>query len=111
MCANLAKSNDASAAELLRQFALDLRWSWHHGSDELWKRLNPEFWEQTANPWVVLKSVSPQRLARVLADPEFCNTLERLRRTAESDAQAPGWFQQAHPESQLARVALSLIHI
>jgi glycogen phosphorylase len=105
MCAELANENQASAAELLRQLALNLRWSWHHGADELWKRLDPELWERTGNPWVVLKTASPQRLARAVADPEFCEILERLRRTAEYDARAPAWFQQTHPDSGLTRVA------
>jgi len=105
MCAELANENQASAAELLRQLALNLRWSWHHGADELWKRLDPELWERTGNPWVVLKTASPQRLARVVADPEFCEILERLRCTAEYDARAPAWFQQTHPDSGLTRVA------
>ncbi|MGO9947272.1 MAG: alpha-glucan family phosphorylase [Steroidobacteraceae bacterium] len=105
MCAESANRNDASAAELLRRFALDLRWSWHHGADELWKQLDATLWEQTGNPWMVLKSASPQGIARALADPDFCEIFERLKRTAESDAQAPAWFQQAHPDSQLAQVA------
>jgi starch phosphorylase len=105
MCAEPANENQASAAELLRQLALNLRWSWHHGADELWKRLDPELWERTGNPWVVLKTASPQRLAWAVADPEFCEILERLRRTAEYDARAPAWFQQTHPDSGLTRVA------
>jgi hypothetical protein len=53
----------AAGQELLRQLAIDLRWSWNHATDELWRRLEPELWAATHNPWVVLQTVSPQRLA------------------------------------------------
>ncbi len=105
MCAESIARNDGSAAELLRRLALDLRWSWNHGSDVLWKRLNPELWERTRNPWVVLRTASPQRVTQMLADPEFHEMLQRLSKKAEEEAQAPCWFRQVHSDSGLARVA------
>ena len=42
--------NDDALAEL----ALDLRWSWNHSTDKLWRELDPELWHITHNPWVVL---------------------------------------------------------
>src|SRR5271168_4152224 len=105
MCAELANGNDDLGGAMLRQLALDLRWSWHHGADELWKRLDPTLWEQTGNPWVVLRTASPQRVARALADPEFRDILQQLRRAVDNEVQAPAWFQKAHPDSGLARVA------
>ncbi len=34
----------------LAQLALDLRWSWNHATDHVWRRLDPELWELTHNP-------------------------------------------------------------
>ncbi len=91
--------------ELLRGLALDLRWSWSHASDELWKQLEPELWERTHNPWVVLCTASPKRLAQMLADPAFRATLMRLAKEAGEAAQNSSWFQQAHPHCAMKRVA------
>ena len=49
--------------EALTELALDLRWSWHHATDELWAELEPELWALTHNPWVVLQTASRTRLA------------------------------------------------
>ena len=63
-------------SDALTQLALDLRWSWHHGADELWSQLDPELWRLTHNPWVVLQVASPARLGIEVmlktqsADPE-----------------------------------------
>jgi starch phosphorylase len=105
MCADLAKITEESAAGFLRQLALDLRWSWHHGADELWKRLDPELWEQTGNPWIVLNTTSHLRFAQAFADLKFRENLERLVRATKIEARAPAWFQQAHADSGLAQVA------
>ena len=40
----------------LVELALDMRWSWNHGTDDLWHRLDPELWGLTQNPWVVLQA-------------------------------------------------------
>jgi starch phosphorylase len=68
--------NVETGIELLRQLALDLRWSWNHSTDELWRRLEPDLWLRTHNPWVVLQTVSPQRLATLLHDPAFRARIE-----------------------------------
>ncbi|MDE3198859.1 MAG: DUF3417 domain-containing protein, partial [Acidobacteriota bacterium] len=39
----------------LTELALDLRWSWNHAADALWKSLDPSLLDQTHNPWVVLQ--------------------------------------------------------
>jgi starch phosphorylase len=54
--------SDAQAYDALTRLALDLSWSWSHAADEIWKRLDPELWELTANPWLILHSMSNRRL-------------------------------------------------
>lgn len=57
----------------------DMRWSWNqswnHATDVVWRQLDPELWEMTNNPWVVLQTVSRDRIEQVSADPDFCRTL------------------------------------
>ena len=55
----------------LAELALDMHWSWNHATDEVWRQLDPELWEITHNPWVVLQTVSRDQIERVLADPVF----------------------------------------
>ena len=57
--------------EALLELAMDLRWTWNHVSDELWRRLYPELWALTQHPNVVLQTVARQKLASALADPGF----------------------------------------
>lgn len=55
----------------LADLALDLRWSWNHGADGVWKQLDPALWELTSNPWVVLQTVSREKLRLLLNNPKF----------------------------------------
>jgi starch phosphorylase len=89
----------------LAELALDMRWSWNHAADELWLQLDPALWELTHNPWVVLQTVSRDRLERVLADPAFRGKVDALVQSKERAAAAPAWFQQDHPHPPLTCVA------
>jgi len=51
--------------DLLAELSLDLRWSWNHCADELWRLLDPKVWELTSNPWVILQTVSRDQLQSV----------------------------------------------
>ncbi len=89
----------------LHRLALDLRWSWNHASDELWKQIDPDLWARTHNPWVVLRTASHRRITQMLANAEFRASLQRLTKEADEATQASTWFQQAHADSGLTRVA------
>jgi len=105
MSSAVAPRDVEAATELLRQLALDLRSSWNHATDAIWRELEPELWARTRNPWVVMQNVSSKRLARVLADPEFRRRVASLVGATRAAAQAPAWYQTAHPNSALTRVA------
>lgn len=84
---------------------MDLRWSWNHCADELWRRLDPALWALTSHPNIVLQTVSQERLGAALADPEFAGLLARLILVKRNAAAAPAWFQTNHPAAGLRGVA------
>src|SRR6266487_4311796 len=97
--------NPVDAFDALAELALNLRWSWNHAADELWGRLDPELWELTQNPWVVLQTVSREKLQAVSADPTFRQRVDELLQEKREAEQSPRWFQKAHPNSGLNLVA------
>jgi glycogen phosphorylase len=96
---------DVDGIDSLAELALDLRWSWNHGADELWQALDAALWDLTHNPWVVLQTVSRDRLERTLAEPDFRKKVNDLLRSKRELAGAPAWFQRNHPEGRLNCVA------
>ncbi|WP_442505569.1 alpha-glucan family phosphorylase [Novipirellula sp. SH528] len=85
--------------ESLAELALDLRSSWNHATDEVWRRLDAELWEITQNPWVVLQTVSRQRIENVLGDAAFRQKVDQLVEMRRQTAEQPAWFQQTYSES------------
>ncbi|TXH76579.1 alpha-glucan family phosphorylase [Thiobacillus sp.] len=96
---------DIEGFDPLAELALDMRSSWNHATDPVWRKLDPELWALTRNPWVVLQTVSREKLQGVLADPAFRKSLDALVQTRRNAGEAPAWFQQAHPRAQLGCVA------
>jgi len=81
----------------LFQLALDLRWSWHHGTDELWRALDAEIWDTTRNAWLVLNSVSGDRLEELAADPEFQNSYNAQISAHQEFIEADTWYSSECP--------------
>jgi starch phosphorylase len=42
---------DIEGFDSLAELALDMRWSWNHAADEIWRQLDPVLWELTYHPW------------------------------------------------------------
>lgn len=97
--------SDKAISDALTDLALDLRWSFNHSADQLWEQLDPEFWELTHNPWVMLQTISEERLRTVTSDPKFQRLLADLHREQTSAEASPGWFQRAHPHSGVSAIA------
>jgi glycogen phosphorylase len=91
--------------DCLAELALDLRWSWNHATDNVWRQLDPALWELTQNPWVVLQTASKDKLGSVLANATFRKTIDDLRQAKRQASETPAWFQKNHPESPLKCVA------
>jgi starch phosphorylase len=96
---------DVAGFEPLAELALDMRSSWNHATDQVWRQLDPVLWELTHNPWGILQTVSRNQIERLSTDPVFRRSVDDLVRARREAAEAPAWFQQSCPQSQLRCVA------
>ena len=97
--------SDIDGFDTLVDLALNLRWSWSHGEEEVWEQLDPELWELTHNPWLVLQTVSRSKLKSLMADPNFRQKVNQAASAKQTYGDATTWFQQKHRESPLSCVA------
>lgn len=100
-----ALPTDIEGVDSLAELALNLRSSWNHATDEVWRQLDPALWSLTHNPWVVLQTASRNRIERVLSDPVFRSDLNSLVERRRQAVQAPAWFQQNRSEAALTCIA------
>lgn len=89
----------------LAELALDLRWSWDHSADEVWRMLDPELWDLTNSPWVILQTVSRDQFQSVMNDPLFRNKIDTLIKSRKEANESPAWFGQTYPNASLTNAA------
>ena len=89
----------------LVELALNLHWSWNHAADELWEKLDKDLWESTQNPWVILRTVSHEKIKAALSNADFRSRLDGLLQQNRESYQADAWFQRKYPEKALTTVA------
>ena len=91
--------------DALVELALNLHWSWNHAADELWEELDKELWAATQNPWVILRTISKEKIKAALSAPEFRTRLDHLLGQNRESYSAEAWFQNKHREAALTAVA------
>ncbi|AMN48097.1 starch phosphorylase [Steroidobacter denitrificans] len=96
---------DVDGFRSLAALALDMHWSWNHCTDRLWRGLDPALWDRTHNPWIVLQTISRERLRECLSDRGFRKEVDELLRSNRAAMQAPAWFQRVHGNARLTCVA------
>ena len=94
--------------EGLSELVLDLRWSWNHQADRLWKQIAPELWARTGNPWLILQNISTARLNTLAADPAFRKTVEDYVASYRETMERPSWFRETYAESALSVAYFSM---
>ena len=81
----------------LAELALDLRWTWSHAADALWRAVDEKLWDATRNPWFVLMEATAGRLAELAADVGFRDQLGRLLEERRIYLRAPSWSARHAP--------------
>jgi starch phosphorylase len=61
-------------------------------------------WALTHNAWVIVQTVSSEKLGACLADPAFREQLQHLLRHYENHSTRPHWFQTAYPNSAITSI-------
>lgn len=102
---DISQRSNIKGYDSLEDLALNLRSSWNHSTDELWRRLEPELWELTHNPWAVLQSISTDKLSKILADQKFSGLVNDLIKARNDAFNASSWFQENHSKPPLTCIA------
>src|SRR6201995_4569030 len=79
----------------LRELMLNLRWSWHPETVELFASIDPAAWAASGGaPVAMLSSLRPEKLAALAADQGFLDRLQAAARDLDAYLTGPRWFQQ-----------------
>ena len=91
--------------EQIADLATDLRWTWSHAGDAVWKAMDPQLWEQSENPFVVLQNLSRERLEELNQNTQFKKHLEDLTVARNTYCECCGWFGETHADTKLKGIA------
>jgi glycogen phosphorylase len=100
-----ALPHDVEGFKELAALALDLRATWNHEREQVWRALDPVLWDLTHNPWAVLRTASRDHIEKLLADPEFRGRVDAIERAKSEALAKPTWFQQAHSKVPVKHIA------
>jgi starch phosphorylase len=90
----------------LHDLMLNLRWSWHAGTRELFTALDPAGRERAGrDPIALLGEVPPEHLARLAADEEYLGRLHRATEDLREYLSAARWYQRPDGSDPGARPA------
>ncbi len=78
----------------LEELVLNLRWSWHPETLDLFASVDPDLWEETRHdPVRLLGEVSAERLAALTNDRRFLRALDDAVDDLREYMTAPRWYQ------------------
>ena len=90
----------------LHGLMLNLRWSWHSPTAELFASIDPRAWEASeGDPIAMLSALPSSQIAALAADGEFLARLDAVERDLRHYLSEPRWYEHAGPESRPAAIA------
>jgi starch phosphorylase len=92
-------------AETAASLVIDLRWTWSHTGDALWRAIDMQTWERTKNPYVVIQNLTQERLEELDRDTRFKTHLQTLVAAHQDYCNQVGWFGETHADSNLKGIA------
>jgi starch phosphorylase len=92
----------------LRDLMLNLRWSWHADTRELFAAIDPAGRPEAGrDPTALLGEVSPEHLARLAADPGYLARLGEVAGDLDEYLTGPRWYQLSADELAGAPAAVA----
>ena len=92
----------------LRALMLNLRWSWHSSTRELFAAIDPAGRAEAGrDPAALLGEVPPEHLARLAADPGYLARLAEAASELEEYLTGPRWYQRGGNELTGAPAAVA----
>src|SRR3954453_15773974 len=87
----------------LSTLVMNLRWSWHVASRDLFESIDPKVWAAVnGDPVQLLGAVSPARLAELAADEGFLARLAEAHADLEHYLSSDRWYQSLGSEAPAA---------
>src|SRR5690554_2298007 len=96
------RGTDLDGLDILISIAIDLSYTGDHQAEKFWAKLQPSLWEQTQSPWVILKTVSLEKLKDFLADPVTKAELKKFQYEKQNKQQS--WFEEKYPQPPIKNV-------
>ena len=79
----------------LHDLALNLRWSWHPPTRDIFASIDPELWQASGHdPVAVLSSLRTADMDRLAADESFVTRVHEAAADLERYLTKPRWYQQ-----------------
>ena len=79
----------------LEELSLNLRWSWHPSTTDLFEQMDPGLWQACgADPVRMLGEISAERLSELAADGAFVESVHREVEDLHRYLDTPHWFQR-----------------
>ncbi len=92
----------------LRELMLNLRWSWHSPTRELFAAIDPAGREEFGrDPTSLLGEVPTEHLARLATDPEFLRRLHAAAAALREYLSGPRWYQVSAGVAEAAPAAIA----
>jgi len=91
--------------QALSGLALNLHWTWDRPTQELFRSLDPDLWDQVGHdPTTLLARITAPRWAELAADPAMVDATRQAAQRLATAVEEPRWFQ-GRADSKLDLVA------
>ena len=97
--------NIPSALQPLVRLAMNLRWSWHRPTRELFESIDPALWARVNGPMALLHASPRSALKALAADEDFLGRMRTAADDLDRYLQDSLWFQETHAEHQITDAA------
>ena len=62
---------EAGVVASLEALARNFRWVWDHATQDVFRAVDAALWDDSGDPFRIIRSVTPERLANLAADARF----------------------------------------